>query len=254
MISREKEPITPFLERARDLYEKAGVSTILVAGSSGAFFYIADQVIQMDAYRPVDITERVKELCKAHKAPRTQAPGFVIPAFDQAFKAGKQSGATKPASTVRAYEEKYGRGGRGRNTNHIENRDEYDGQSVDRNSEDSRFGARGSKDQKGEQKSGRGSKIRSSGTDSFSIDRESVEMRFVEQLADPEQNTALASLLRYALEQVIDGRRSLRQVVEILSETLEKKGWSAFSGSYVPCGLAKPRKQEIFSAMSRFRG
>ena len=38
VISREKEPITPFLERARDLYEKAGISTILVAGSSGAFF------------------------------------------------------------------------------------------------------------------------------------------------------------------------------------------------------------------------
>ena len=30
VISREKEPITPFLERARDLYEKAGISTILV--------------------------------------------------------------------------------------------------------------------------------------------------------------------------------------------------------------------------------
>ena len=36
VICREKEPITPFLERARDLYEKAEISTILVAGSSGA--------------------------------------------------------------------------------------------------------------------------------------------------------------------------------------------------------------------------
>ena len=34
IISREKEPITPFLERAGELYEKAGISTILVAGSS----------------------------------------------------------------------------------------------------------------------------------------------------------------------------------------------------------------------------
>ncbi len=152
------------------------------------------------------------------------------------------------------YAEKYGRGRGGRNADRAENREEYGEQSADQSAEDSRFGARGAKDRGGEQRSGRGSKIRSSGTDSFSIDRESVEMRFVEQLADPEQNTALASLLRYALEQVIDGRRSLRQVVEILSETLEKKGWSAFSGSYVPCGLAKPRKQEIFSAMSRFRG
>ena len=61
VISREKEPITPFLERAGDLYEKAGISTILVAGSSGAFFHIADTVIQMDCYHPVDITSKVKE-------------------------------------------------------------------------------------------------------------------------------------------------------------------------------------------------
>ena len=58
VISREKEPITPFLERVRDLYKKEGISTILVAGSSGAFFHIADTVIQMDNYMPVDITEK----------------------------------------------------------------------------------------------------------------------------------------------------------------------------------------------------
>ena len=37
VISREKEPITPFIERMRVLYEQAGISTILVAGSSGSF-------------------------------------------------------------------------------------------------------------------------------------------------------------------------------------------------------------------------
>lgn len=37
VVSPDKEPITPFLSRARDLYEQAGISTILVAGSSGAF-------------------------------------------------------------------------------------------------------------------------------------------------------------------------------------------------------------------------
>ena len=56
VIQKDKEPITPFLERARDLYEKAGISTILVVGSCGSYFYIADQIIQMDNYCPVDIT------------------------------------------------------------------------------------------------------------------------------------------------------------------------------------------------------
>ena len=60
VIQREKEPITPFLERAEDLYKKAGISTILVAGSSGAFFHIADTIIQMDNYVPKDITASVK--------------------------------------------------------------------------------------------------------------------------------------------------------------------------------------------------
>ena len=58
VVSPDKEPITPFLSRARDLYEQAGISTILVAGSSGAFFHIADTVIQMDRYKPVDITKK----------------------------------------------------------------------------------------------------------------------------------------------------------------------------------------------------
>lgn len=60
VVSGDKEPITPFISRIRDLYEKAGVSTILVAGSSGAFFHVADTVIQMDKYIPVEITERAK--------------------------------------------------------------------------------------------------------------------------------------------------------------------------------------------------
>ena len=60
VVSGDKEPITPFISRIRDLYEKAGVSTILVAGSSGAFFHVADSVIQMDRYVPVEITNLAK--------------------------------------------------------------------------------------------------------------------------------------------------------------------------------------------------
>ena len=40
VIAREQEPITPFIEQARKLYEEKGISVILVAGSSGAYFYI----------------------------------------------------------------------------------------------------------------------------------------------------------------------------------------------------------------------
>ena len=60
VVSGEQEPITPFTLQAGNLYQKQGISIILVAGSSGSYFYIADHVLQMDNYRTYDITEKVK--------------------------------------------------------------------------------------------------------------------------------------------------------------------------------------------------
>ncbi len=60
VIASDKEPITPFIGKIRPLAEK-GISTIMVAGSFGAYFSKADTVIQMDNYRAVDITEKAKE-------------------------------------------------------------------------------------------------------------------------------------------------------------------------------------------------
>ncbi len=79
VISREQEPITPFLERAGDLWSKAGVSLILVVGSCGAYFHIADQVVQMDAYRARDITAQAKAALEGRPAPALSAPGFRLP-------------------------------------------------------------------------------------------------------------------------------------------------------------------------------
>ncbi len=61
VVARGNEPITPFLEKMRSIYEDLGSSIILVAGSQGAFFHIADTIIQMDSYVPSDITERAKQ-------------------------------------------------------------------------------------------------------------------------------------------------------------------------------------------------
>ena len=79
VIARDQEPITPFLERARDLWQKAGVSLILVVGSCGAYFHIADQVIQMDAYHAHDITAQAKAALSGRPVPALSAPGFHLP-------------------------------------------------------------------------------------------------------------------------------------------------------------------------------
>lgn len=228
VISRQKEPITPFLERARDLYEKAGVSTILVAGSSGAFFYIADKILQMDCYRPVDITERVKAMCADRKAPRTQAPDFAVPQFGRVLAVRRTAGREDGSA-----------GGFGSRSKGTERGGYARGQEEGRGGRDSRH---------------EHMKVKTFGCDSFTLDKESVDVRLVEQLTDPEQTNGLAHLMRYGLEQVLDGRKTVQQVVEQICRVWEQKGWEPFCSSYIPCGLAKPRKQELFACFNRFRG
>ena len=247
VISREKEPITPFLERARGLYEQAGASTILVAGSSGAFFHIADRVIQMDCYRPVDITERVKGLCAQREAPAMGAPAFRMP----------RGGRTMPAfAAAREGDARGGRGGRdgGRRHGHGDGCRGYDAGRDERGQGGGRRGRDGRGDRDGGARGRERLKVRSQGRDAFSLGKENVDVRFVEQIADSEQTAALAHLLRYGLERFADGACPLTEAVERLFAVLEREGWAPFCGSFVPCGLAKPRKQEVFAALNRFRG
>ena len=67
LIAGDKEPITPFVDRVKDLWEQRGISTVLVMGGSGAFFEVADTVIAMDSFEPSDVTERAREIARAHR-------------------------------------------------------------------------------------------------------------------------------------------------------------------------------------------
>lgn len=193
VISRDKEPITPFLERAPQLFSKAGISTILVAGSSGAFFHIANTVIQMDRYQALDITEKVKKLCSDYPLPPSSVPSFYMPSSKRVMS------STKKAS----YKD---------------------------------------------------FKMKCHGKDSFSIGKDTVDLRYIEQLTDKEQTAALGELLRYAQEYLVDGKRTISEIISVLQNKIEKDGFSAFFGnSYIPYGLAVPRIQEIFSCFNRYR-
>ena len=65
VVAPEEEPIIPFIERVRSLYEDFGISSIIVAGSSGSYFHVADTIVQMKEYVPYDITKRAKEAAAA---------------------------------------------------------------------------------------------------------------------------------------------------------------------------------------------
>lgn len=207
VVRREQEPITPFLNRIRPLYEEAGISVILVAGSSGLFFEKADLVIQMDNYLPFDITERAKDAAREAAAGGAAADGT---AADHT--AVRETLPPLP---------------------------------------DFHRCPKGERQRDGERRR----KIKVTGIDEFLLDRESVRLGQVEQLADREQTAALGYALLYLEEKVFDGRTTLREAVEKLRELLEKEGLEALSGGgrTVP-SLAMPRVQEIFACVSRYRG
>lgn len=72
LVKQEKEPITPFIDKVRRLYEEYGTSTILVVGGSGEYFDVADLVIMMDEYIPRDVTEEAKKIASAFEEKREQ--------------------------------------------------------------------------------------------------------------------------------------------------------------------------------------
>jgi len=75
LIAKEKEPITPFIDRVRELYERFGVSTVLVMGGSGDYLEVADTVIAMDHFRPRVVTARAREIVAAYPSRRkTERP------------------------------------------------------------------------------------------------------------------------------------------------------------------------------------
>ena len=62
LVSPEDEPITPFVERVRELYDHLGVSTVLVMGGSGDYFDVADCVIVLREFIPHDGTREAREI------------------------------------------------------------------------------------------------------------------------------------------------------------------------------------------------
>ncbi len=72
LIARHAEPIIPFVDRVRQLFQDRGVSTILVMGGSGDYLDVADTVITMEAFRPRNVTaeaRRVREAFPTHRRP-----------------------------------------------------------------------------------------------------------------------------------------------------------------------------------------
>ena len=192
VITSGEEPITPFISRVRGMYEDLGVSSIIVAGSSGSYFHVADTIIQMKEYVPIDITQKAKQAAKDYPG-ETAEEGF--PTFNKHRR-------PRPDMALK---------------------------------KDDRI------------------KIKTMGTREISLSKENVELRYLEQLKDQEQSAALAHLLKYAQCKLMDGKKDLRQIGDLLENQLDQKGLESLFGGDVSAQLARPRKQEVLACINRYR-
>ncbi len=217
VVCREEEPITPFIERARFLYEKCGISSVLVAGSSGAYFYIADTILQMDRYVPKDITEFAKKEAAEYAAASVSASHPSSPGQPAAAVQGRPAVQKLPDPALPSFQ-------RVPSCNMALRRDDR-------------------------------LKTRTRGTDDVQLGHENIDLRYLEQLADQEQTAALSYILALAEKNLLDGRKTMTQLVDAICALMDQKGLAGLSaGGYLPTDLAMPRRQEIFACFNRYRG
>ena len=168
VIHRDMEPITPFIDRILELYQVYGISTVIVAGSSGAYFHIADTIIQMDRYEPKEITMLAKETAKDFPA----MSGMENPAEKPVFiRCPRQGRGFKPNDRI---------------------------------------------------------KMKTMGKEMVQLNRENIDLRYVEQLADTEQVSALGYCVRYAEKHLFQGKDTIQNVVDKLEEKICRKVFRVF--------------------------
>lgn len=190
LIPADREPITPFVDRIRPLFEEKGVSSILVAGGSGAFFSVADHVIALDSYRVHDVTKQADSIALPHQHSLEQVFHDTPPRIPTSRGLHDPS-KTKPARAQGLYEIRYG--------------------------------------------------------------KDTILLSAVMQLIDAAQTTAIAHALDRLADHT-DGKHSLMQLIDELCSEIDAHGIDVLSPHNGHPGiLARPRKQEIFAAVNRYR-
>lgn len=194
------EPIVPFIKRVRGLYTHRDISTVLVAGSCGAFFHVADTIIQMGNYRPYEITMQAKKAAKLYPFSLDPMDGADFPDTEHPIRFPSQ------------YPVKMGRDGRERPT-----------------------------------------KLKTMGTDGFQINKENVDLRYLEQITDGEQMMAIAKLLDAILKKYAGKTIRLSKILDQVMADLEKKGFAGIPGGPGLSDMAMPRRYELAGCINRYR-
>ncbi|MFH7243451.1 MAG: ABC-ATPase domain-containing protein [Spirulina sp.] len=75
LIAKDREPITPFIDKVRQIYTDYGLSTVMVMGGSGDYFDVADTVIALDEFVPQDVTTQAKAIVAQYPTDRHREGG-----------------------------------------------------------------------------------------------------------------------------------------------------------------------------------
>jgi predicted ABC-class ATPase len=199
LVHKEHEPITPFVDRVRELYEQVGVSTILVMGGCGDYFDTADTVIMMRDYQPHDVTRRASEIAQKQPTQRHVETSRPLGAIARRIPLAESFDASRGRRDV---------------------------------------------------------KIDAKGKEIIAFGREMIELRHVEQLVDASQTRAIGNAIHLAVERFMDGKATLREIVEELERFLDESldALDPFRrGERHPGDFACARKQEIGAAINRLR-
>ena len=96
-------------------------------------------------------------------------------------------------------------------------------------------------------------KIKSMGTDTVLIDREAIDVRYLEQLSENGQTTALAHMMSWILDNV-KAEEDIQHIIERMYTIIEKRGMEAIIPASCSGGHpVLPRKQELYACLSRYR-
>ncbi len=194
LVTKDKEPITPFIDRVKQLHEELSVSTVLVIGGSGDYFDVADLVICMEGYIPVNRTSKAREIADKHRTERVaEGKGTIAPITPRI-----------PISS--SFDPSRGR---------------------------------------------RDVKIAARDISTISFGNETIDLSRIEQIVHRSQTKAIGDAI-HAASMMMDGKRTLKEVLDRLDDRLDEAGLDGLGGP--PVGdRAYFRSLELACAINRLR-
>ena len=96
-------------------------------------------------------------------------------------------------------------------------------------------------------------KMKVMGRDSISINKETIDLRYVEQLVDTGQLAGIANIVWYTRTHLLSEDMSMTEMVNQIEELLKTSGFEKICAGRVSGNLTVPRRQEIFACMNRWR-